>query len=109
MSQHDRLILIVGVALASCLIFIGSTALAAPKTYELPGETAELKPGLQRGFEAAMNNCLSCHSVDYINHQPSKKGQPFWEAEVQKMIRVYHAPIDEADANAIVDYLANTY
>jgi hypothetical protein len=31
-----------------------------------------------------------------------------WEAEVQKMIKVYRAPIDEADVPAIVNYLAST-
>jgi hypothetical protein len=29
-----------------------------------------------------------------------------WEAEVRKMIKVYKAPVDEADVAAIVDYLA---
>ena len=41
--------------------------------------------------------------------QPPGKGQAFWDAEVQKMIKVYHAPVDEADAKAIADYLAKTY
>jgi hypothetical protein len=31
-----------------------------------------------------------------------------WEAEVPKMIKVYKAPIDEADVAAIVAYLAKT-
>jgi hypothetical protein len=33
----------------------------------------------------------------------------FWEAEVQKMIKVYGAPIDQNDVKAIVDYLAQAY
>jgi sulfite dehydrogenase (cytochrome) subunit B len=82
-------------------------ALAEPKTYELPDETATFKPG--PGVEFAENNCAACHSADYINFQPPKKGAAFWEAEVQKMIKVYHAPIEEADAKAIADYLAKTY
>jgi sulfite dehydrogenase (cytochrome) subunit B len=82
-------------------------ALAAPKTYELPDETASFKPG--PGMETAQNNCTSCHSTDYVNFQPPKKGQAFWEAEVQKMIKVYHAPIGEADAATIADYLAKAY
>jgi hypothetical protein len=36
-------------------------------------------------------------------------GKAFWEAEVTKMIKAYHAPISEADAKAIADYLAKTY
>jgi uncharacterized protein (DUF697 family) len=41
--------------------------------------------------------------------QPAKKGHAFWSAEVTKMIKVYGAPIEEADAKAIADYLAATY
>jgi len=85
------------------------TALAAPKTYKLPDETATLKPGSGPGFEAAKNNCTACHSIDYINYQPSRKGHAFWEAEVQKMIKVYKAPIEEKDAKAIAEYLGQTY
>lgn len=84
-----------------------SLALAEQKTYELPDETATFKPG--PGVEHAENNCTACHSADYINFQPPHKGAAFWEAEVQKMINVYHAPIEEADAKAIADYLAKTY
>ena len=80
---------------------------AAQKTYQMPDETAAFRPG--PGMEAAQNNCASCHSTDYINYQPAKKGAAFWEAEVQKMIKVYHAPIDEADSKAIAAYLAATY
>lgn len=84
-------------------------ALAAPKSYKLPEETATFKPGPQPGFEAARNNCTACHSTDYINYQPGKKGAAFWDAEVQKMIKVYKAPIDEKDAKAIAEYLSQTY
>jgi mono/diheme cytochrome c family protein len=93
---------ILGVASVSAL-----TASAAPRTYELPDEAVALRPG--PGLEVAENNCKACHSADYINFQPPKKGQAFWEAEVQKMIKVYHAPISEADAKIISDYLAKTY
>jgi sulfite dehydrogenase (cytochrome) subunit B len=80
---------------------------AKPLTYALPEETATLRPG--PGVEAAQNNCMSCHSVDYINAQPPRRGSEFWEAEVKKMIKSYHAPISEADAKTIADYLAKTY
>lgn len=32
-----------------------------------------------------------------------------WDAEVNKMIKAYGAPIDEADAKAIKDYLTKNY
>ena len=82
-------------------------AAASAATYTLPGETASLRPG--PGVEVAENNCKACHSADYLDIQPPKKGEAFWGAEVQKMIKVYHAPITEADAKTIADYLARTY
>ena len=84
-----------------------SPALAKPLSYELPEDSAAFKPGA--GVEAAQNNCAACHSADYIKYQPSKKGTAFWDAEVQKMIKVYGAPIDAKDARAIADYLAASY
>jgi hypothetical protein len=81
-------------------------AVAAPLTYKLPDETAELKPG--PGVETAII-CLACHSADYISTQPSGKGRAFWEAETQKMIKVFQAPISSQDAAVIVDYLAGAY
>ena len=95
-------------ALALAFAFAG-TAFAAPKSYKLPEETAAFRPGAEPGFEAAKNNCTACHSTDYVNYQPGKKGHAFWEAEVQKMIKVYKAPIEEKDAKAIADYLGQTY
>jgi sulfite dehydrogenase (cytochrome) subunit B len=82
-------------------------AVAGTSTYTLPEETAKLRRG--PGVETVQNNCKSCHSVDYIAMQPPKKGKAFWEAEVTKMIKVYHAPIEQADAAAISEYLAQTY
>lgn len=82
-------------------------AVAKPFTYELPEETAQLRPG--PGQDVAQNNCMACHSADYVAMQPPKKGKPFWEAEVTKMIKTYKAPISEADAKVIADYLASAY
>ena len=85
------------------------TAGAKPISYPLPDETAAFKPG--PGVEAAQNNCTACHSADYIQTQPRglKFKKDFWQAEVAKMIKVYGAPIDDADVGKIVDYLSATY
>jgi len=93
---------------AGFLLAGGATpALAAPLSYELPDETAGFRPG--PGVETAQNNCAVCHSADYIATQPPQMGPAFWDAEVQKMIKVYGAPIDAADAKTIAEYLARTY
>ena len=101
-------------SLAAGLV-VGS-ALSAPRSYAVPDPTAQLKApkdgegGSQgQGFAAAQANCQTCHSVDYLTTQPPGRGKAFWDAEVTKMIKVYHAPIDEADGHAIAAYLADTY
>lgn len=95
-----------GVGLLACL-----PAAAAPRSYDLPEATAQLRPapGHETGLAAAEANCQSCHSVDYIAMQPPGKGADFWTGEVTKMRKVYHAPINEADGKAIADYLAAEY
>ena len=96
----------------ACAAGIGlhaGSADAAPVNYKLPDETAAFKPG--PGLDVVQNNCSACHSADYINTQPRgpKYKKDFWQAEVTKMIKVYGAPIDDADVPKIVDYLAATY
>jgi hypothetical protein len=96
-------------ALASVAAFGLALANAAPINYKLPDETAAFRPG--PNLETVQNNCTACHSSDYINTQPRnvKSKRDFWLAEVTKMIKVYGAPIDEADVPKIVDYLAASY
>ena len=84
-------------------------ARAVPVVYKLPEETAALKPG--PNLEVVQANCTGCHSSDYVNTQPRnvKSKKDFWQAEVTKMIKVYGAPIDDADVGKIVEYLTATY
>ncbi|MBR0799688.1 cytochrome c [Bradyrhizobium jicamae] len=96
-------------ALAAIATLSITVAIAAPVNYTLPEETAAFKPG--PNLEVVQNNCSGCHSADYIRTQPQneKSKKDFWQAEVTKMIKVYGAPIDNADVGKIVDYLAATY
>ena len=82
---------------------------AGSVSYKLPEETAAFKPG--PNLEVVQSNCTGCHSADYIQIQPRgpKFKRDFWQAEVTKMIKVYGAPINEADIGKILDYLAQTY
>jgi len=82
-------------------------ALAAKLTYKLPENTTAFKPG--PGVDAAINNCGACHSADYVSSQAPRQGEAFWQAEVQKMIKIYGAQIDPAGVKAIADYLAKNY
>jgi sulfite dehydrogenase (cytochrome) subunit B len=85
---------LLAVAIAALGFF---TAQAVPLSIQLPKETAALKPG--PNLEVVQDNCTACHSADYISTQPRnvKPRRNFWQAEVTKMIRLYGAPIDDAD------------
>jgi mono/diheme cytochrome c family protein len=94
-------------ALSGCLLL--AAAEAAPVAYTLPDETAAFKPG--PNLDVVKANCAACHSADYVQTQPrgEKFKKDFWQAEVTKMIKVYGAPIDDADVPKIVEYLTATY
>jgi mono/diheme cytochrome c family protein len=97
---------------AASIIAIGTVpmiSMAKPISYQLPEETAAFGPGPNR--DAVLGNCAACHSADYIKTQPQGPAfkKDFWQGEVTKMIKVYGAPIDEADVSKIVDYLVATH
>jgi mono/diheme cytochrome c family protein len=80
---------------------------AEPRAYSLPDAVASFRPG--PGSDVAENNCLACHSSDYISTQPPNLGKKFWAAEVSKMRKAFGAQISDEDAATITDYLARTY
>ena len=97
-------------ALASalgCLIF-ATSAIAEEKTITLPPdhEHAKLRPGPHS--DLAQAQCQLCHSTDYIVMQPGGDAKQ-WDAVISKMIKVFGAPLSEADAKAITEYLATAY
>jgi sulfite dehydrogenase (cytochrome) subunit B len=102
--KHHVLLVLAGAAALGLV-----AARAVPVIYKLPEETAAFKPG--PNLDVVKNNCSGCHSADYINTQPrnAKSKKDFWQAEVTKMIKTYGAPINDADAPKIVEYLAATY
>jgi cytochrome c5 len=56
------------------------------------------------GSDVINNNCLACHSAGMILNQPAMAAAA-WQAEAEKMIHVYKAPVDEKDVPSIVEYL----
>ncbi|MBI3503642.1 MAG: cytochrome c [Proteobacteria bacterium] len=96
-------------ACCAIVLLFGSAAIAKPFKYDLPDETATLRPAPGPGREAAQNNCMSCHSADYVAMQPGKKGKVFWDAEVAKMVNVFKAQIAPGDMKLIGEYLAENY
>jgi mono/diheme cytochrome c family protein len=61
------------------------------------------------GRDVVENNCAACHSLDYPRTNAPFMDRKVWQAEVDKMINVFGAPIEPNDAKAIVDYLTKNY
>lgn len=91
------------------LMLLMPLAHAAPKQIKLPPETAKLRKSRLPGYTLATQQCLICHSADYINYQPPGMNQQQWTKEVFKMQHSYGAQFSENDANSIGAYLAVAY
>ena len=61
------------------------------------------------GLDKVEGNCGACHSLDYIPMNSPYPTAAMWDAEVTKMIKAYGAPIADADAKTIKEYLAKNY
>jgi sulfite dehydrogenase (cytochrome) subunit B len=88
------------------ILFLLSAALIAS-----PVAAAEQPIELKKapGLDKVETNCASCHSLDYIQMNSPFPSAALWDAEVTKMIKAYGAPIEDADAAAIKDYLKQNY
>ena len=70
---------------------------------ELPDEDLALPEA--PGVDVVRANCTSCHSPAVILSQPPLT-RAQWQAEVEKMQKAYHAPVDAKAVPAIVAYLS---
>lgn len=70
-------------------------------------ENVKLKNG--PGKDLVEANCVACHSLDYIQMNSPFLDKKGWEATVNKMIKVFGAPIKEEDVQKIVEYLSKYY
>lgn len=81
-----------------------AATIALPATAEAP---IQLKKG--EGLDKVEGNCAACHTLAYIPMNSPYLDAKGWDAEVNKMIKAYGAPIDEADAKVIKEYLSKNY
>ena len=91
--------------------FLAATLMATapafkPMTTDLPPDAVNFPDG--PNVKTVNQNCLACHSADMVLDQPLLP-KATWAAEVTKMRNVYKAPVTDADAALIVDYLAATH
>jgi sulfite dehydrogenase (cytochrome) subunit B len=87
-------------AIAVFAALLATPAVAQEKPVEL-----KKAPGL----DMVENYCAACHSLDYIQMNSPFPSPALWDAEVTKMIKAFGAPISEADAKTIADYLKKNY
>jgi len=104
----SRILLLLAIAVAAVLAPMRGRAEPAltlkSVTVDLP-DPGRMFPG--PGSDAINNNCLACHSAGMILNQPNLS-KVNWQAEVNKMINVYKAPVNKEDVPAIVEYLTRT-
>jgi mono/diheme cytochrome c family protein len=87
---------------------LAAAFLALPTSLRAADETSlQLADGT--GRERVQAACSMCHSVDYIVMNSPFQDVPAWEKTVNKMIKVYGAPLTPEDAAAIVAYLGEHY
>jgi mono/diheme cytochrome c family protein len=77
----------------------------------LPAAAQEKPVELKKapGVDKVEGNCSGCHSLDYILMNSPFPAAAVWDAEITKMIKAFGAPISEADAKAIAQYLKANY
>jgi hypothetical protein len=61
------------------------------------------------GRDLVSTRCVLCHSLDYIPMNAPVMTQARWKASVRKMIDTMGAPINDAEAEEIVQYLTLHY
>jgi mono/diheme cytochrome c family protein len=84
---------------------LAAAAIAFPAAAEEKPVELKKAPGLDK----VESNCSGCHSLDYVLMNSPFPNAALWDAEVTKMIKAFGAPIDDADAKAIADYLKKNY
>jgi mono/diheme cytochrome c family protein len=67
----------------------------------------QLKDGPDRNL--VIGRCAACHSQDYIPMNSPFLDRKGWEAEVNKMVKAFGAPMEPEELTRIVDYLAANY
>ncbi len=88
----------IAVAVLSALIALPAAAEEKP---------VELKKA--PGLDKVETNCAACHSLDYIQMNSPFPNAAAWDATVTKMIKAFGAPIQDADAKVIAEYLKKNY
>jgi len=61
------------------------------------------------GSDLTQGRCAICHSLEYIPANAPAMDRGGWQKEIQKMRDKLGAPVSDAEAQQILDYLAANY
>jgi sulfite dehydrogenase (cytochrome) subunit B len=89
------------------IVLIAAMMAVAVPAAQAAEKPAELKQAA--GLDKVLARCNACHGLDYILMNAGFLDNAGWNAEVTKMVNAFGAPIDQADAKAIADYLGTNY
>jgi sulfite dehydrogenase (cytochrome) subunit B len=92
-------------AAAGCGVLLALAASA--RGAQPPGELTGLKDG--PGHDVTTGRCIICHSLEYIPNNAPALDRTGWQKEIQKMRERFGAPITDAEAQQILEYLATNY
>lgn len=93
-----------------CILFLTViTNFVYAKKIELIQDTVMWRPSNLPGYQLTLQNCSACHSAHYAEYQPPNSGKGYWEATVNKMKKVFNAPVANENMPAIIEYLSATY
>ncbi len=70
-------------------------------------EFLQLKDGA--GRDLTVGRCIVCHSLDYIPANAPAMNRATWQKTLQKMKDRFGAPLTDAEAKEILDYLDASY
>lgn len=82
---------------------------AAAVTFPAAAQEKPVELKKAPGLDTVEANCSGCHSLDYIAMNSPFPSAALWDAEVTKMVKAFGAPISEADAKVIAEYLKKNY
>lgn len=94
--------------IAAAIVATAAVVPAFALDITLPPETIQWRASDLPGFALVQRNCMTCHSADYAQYQPSSS-RAYWDATVKKMKKPFGAAIADEDIPAMVDYLVKTY
>jgi len=93
--------------LPACLLLGAAALLAALPAVRAGEEGYRLKEA--PGSELTQGRCAICHSLEYIPNDAPTLDRGGWQKEIQKMRDKFGAPVSDAEAQQILDYLAANY